>query len=110
MTEEEWNKKWPMSKIPDSIREVVVAWSGHLFIKDKVKFAQDLLEATEKYRLLYTKSQCIEFTEWRDGMYCPYTQMGNGMWAHTELEEEPNLTTGQLYDLFIEHQKQNPTP
>lgn len=53
----------------------------------------------------YAKYKAIEFTEWRDSMHCPYTQIGNGMWAHTELEEEPNLTTGQLYDLFIEHQK-----
>lgn len=63
MTKEQWDKKWPMSNIPDSIREVVVAWSGHLFIEDKVKFAQDLLEATEKYRLEYATEQMVRLIE-----------------------------------------------
>ena len=100
MTEEEWNKKWPMSKIPDSIREVALAWSGHLFIRDKVKFAQDLLEATEKYRLEYASMQSVAFLKWlRTNAYYDGDE-----WLYQDMY----LTESHLYNKFIESQNKTP--
>jgi hypothetical protein len=109
MTEEEWNKKWPMSKIPDGIREVVVAWSGHLFIKDKVKFAQDLLEATEKHRLEYAQDQAIAFAEWLATWGWEMLDLNgprSGMWVSPSNVQYGDKSLSDLYTDFLDHQKQ----
>jgi len=96
MTKEEFNKKWPMTKIPDSIREVAVTWGDahHWFIEDKVKLAQDILEATDKHIRELNKQQAIAFAEWMEGRL----RLPNGNWRVGHLLEE---TTEERYNKFL---------
>lgn len=66
MTKEEFNAKWPMTKIPDAIRKVAVVWGDahEWFIQDKVKLAQDILEATDKLLSEQAEQRSIDFTGW----------------------------------------------
>jgi hypothetical protein len=106
MTKEEFNKKWPMSGIPDSIRAVAVAWGDAYgwFIEDKVKLAQDILEATDKHVSKISEQQAIAFAEWiTDNGWVHYPSRP-GQWA--DLNTEGRVApTKELYTLFLSQQK-----
>lgn len=95
MTKEEFNKKWPMSKIPDVIRQVAVAWGDahDWFIADKVKLAQDILEATDKHISEYTKQRVLNFMKWRDDQ--PGNPQDGSVWWW-------GLSHEQQYSMFLE--------
>lgn len=78
-----------MTKIPDAIGEVAVAWGDacHLSVEDKVKLAQDILEATDKHLSELSKQQSIEF--WK---YCLHRGY------------QLTLAANAIYDAFIKNQ------
>jgi len=101
MTKDQFNKKWPMTKIPDAIREVAVVWGDvhHWFIKDKVKLAQDILEATDKLMSERVKQQAIAFAKFINSYRTDYAPYWDGEHFMNELGE--NITTEQLYEKFL---------
>lgn len=106
MTKEQFNKKWPMSKIPEAIREVAVAWGDahHWFIEDKVKLAQDILEATDKLLLKTVKQQSIAFNEWLSDYgweRCDLNGPHSGKWVSDINIQYGFKTISQLYKEFF---------
>ena len=107
MTKEEFNKKWPMSGIPDSIRKVAVAWGDayNWFIEDKVKLAQDILEATDKHIQKTTQKQAVAFAEWINGeMYECFLHTDENVKFWHDVNGNGNYTTEELYTLFLQSQ------
>lgn len=93
-----------MSGIPDSIREVAVAWGDahDWFIEDKVKLAQDILEATDKSVRKISEQQAITFAEWITDNH--YSRATNDRWRITRSISEVEKTTPELYQLFLQSQ------
>lgn len=111
MTKEEFNKKWPMSKIPDAIRQVAVSWGDAYgwFIEDKVKLAQDILEAIDKHISEVSKQQSILFAKWVMQNCCQ--DLGNPdeeRWSYHPMDNEDyeEKSSEELWQLFLSQQKQ----
>lgn len=99
MTKDQFNEKWPMSKIPDSIRQVAVAWGDahHWFIEDKVKLAQDILEATDKLMSENIMKQALAFSEWN----CKELWSTHGSLWYPYQDEDNPITGEELYKLWL---------
>ena len=101
MTKEELDEKYPMNKIPDAVRKAAVAWGKHLFIRDKVKLAQDMMVATEEYR----KQECISFAEWINGeMYECFLHTDENVKFWHDVHGNGSYTTEELYTKFLTDQ------
>lgn len=89
-----------MTKIPDAIREVAVARGDacHLSIEDKVKLAQDILEATDKHISELSKQQSIKFAEWMSNNPLDFQPAKGGKWIGADLVV---LTAAELYPPFL---------
>jgi len=112
MTKDEFNKKWPMSGIPDSIRAVAVAWGDahNWFIEDKVKLAQDILEATDTRIQNVAELQSIAFTSWiasQEGENKIVLVDGQWYWE-SDVDGDQPLSEDALYSLFLTHQSPQP--
>jgi hypothetical protein len=106
MTTEYLDKKWPMGEIPDEVRKAAVAWSDHLFIRDKIKLAQYMMEATESYRNQYAKQQCIELLNWMfagAAETIPYP--GPNMWLRDLANEYKDSEA--FYNAFLTEQSKD---
>lgn len=89
-----------MGKIPDAVRKAAVEWSSHLFIRDRVKLAQDMLEATEEYRNDYAEQQAIAFVEWIDKNATRSMEKGKWIYYATNADYNAIHTTSELYTLY----------
>lgn len=93
-----------MSKIPDAIRQVAVSWGDahHWFIEDKVKMAQDILEATDKLLSLQVKQKIVSFQEWirSKGLY---QDEEYNYWKskHPKRFTMEAKSTEELYEIFL---------
>lgn len=93
-----------MTKIPDAIRQVAVAWGDahHWFIEDKVKLTQDILEATDKLMSEKIMQQAIAFAEWiNDEMYECFPQSDENIKFWHDVNGNGNYTTEDLLKKFL---------
>jgi len=100
MTNADLEKKYPMTEIPDAVREAAVAWGPHLFIRDKVKLAQDMMLATEAARNEYAKQVAIGFAEWAGNYRWTYNPMTK-LWSNYDDNIERKIQTDQLFEKFL---------